>query len=538
MPFFLETAGLGYSYRTHQPHWVLNGVDLSVRPREFVLLCGPSGSGKSTLCRTFNGLIPHFYNGSFRGEVRVAGKSTLTQSVGDLFRHVGMVFQNPETQLFNRTVEQEIAFGLESLGMPRDRMVRRISESAEAAGISDLLARNPHQLSGGEQQLTAIAAILALNSGLIILDEPYANLDPLNVRRVRKTLQAIHRKGVGVFICEHRLPYTMPDVERMVVIQKGNIVLDGSPPDLLHCSMEGFGLQLPLAARIGLELDLKPLPLDVGSLKSILSHPPPRQLGPALLEPVPESGSPLLSVEKVSFHMDGKKILRDVSFSLRQGECLAVVGANGAGKTVLLKHLNGLFRPSEGRVMILGEDSRKFKVSRLAEMVGVAFQNPNNQFFKLTVRDEISVGARALNRFDENWIEELVRLFHLEPLLDRTPFRLSGGEKKRVAFAAALAAKPAVLALDEPTAGQGWYFREALGSLLERLRDMGQSVILVTHDLAFAEQHTHRWLLMTEGRVTAEGTPWEVMADTAAMERAHLEPTDAFQIWGSGEGHR
>jgi len=229
--------------------------------------------------------------------------------------------------------------------------------------------------------------------------------------------------------------------------------------------------------------------------------------------------------------MQGEAILSDVSFSLRKGECLAVVGANGAGKTVLLKHLNGLYRPTRGRVVVLGADTRHRKVSQLARMVGVAFQNPNDQFFKLTVKEEILVGARALNCYDESWIQELIGLFHLEPLLDRAPFRLSGGEKKRVAFAAALSARPAILALDEPTAGQGWYFKRALANLLTRLREMGQSVLMVTHDLAFAEQNAHRWLLLARGRVVAYGRPWQVMADTGAMALANLEPTDAFRIW-------
>jgi len=176
---------------------VLVDIDFIVDSDEFLLVCGPSGSGKSTLCRTFNGLIPHFYNGELRGDIRVSGKSTKNQTVGDLFRHVGMVFQDPETQLFNGTVEQEIAFGLESLGLPRREIARRILESATRVNISDLLRRKPHELSGGEQQLVSIAAVLAHQPKLIVLDEPYANLDPFHVRRVRETLRTIHRNGIG-----------------------------------------------------------------------------------------------------------------------------------------------------------------------------------------------------------------------------------------------------------------------------------------------------------------------------------------------------
>jgi len=179
----------------------------------------------------------------------------------------------------------------------------------------------------------------------------------------------------------------------------------------------------------------------------------------------------------------------------------------------------------------MGLDTTRAKVSELARHVGVAFQNPNNQFFKFTVWDEITVAARALDAYDEVWLKELVKLFRLEPLLHQAPYRLSGGEKKRVAFAAALASKPAILALDEPTAGQDGYFRRALGSLLAELRARGQAVILITHDLSFAEKHAHRWLLMSQGLVISEGTPWQVMADEAAMRQANLESTDTFRLY-------
>ncbi|MBW1959832.1 MAG: ATP-binding cassette domain-containing protein [Deltaproteobacteria bacterium] len=531
-PYFLEAKQLQYAYQKHQDRWVLNKVDLSVRQDEFLLICGASGAGKSTLCRTFNGLIPHFYDGRFIGEVRVAGKSTLQQSVGTLFRQVGMVFQNPEAQLFNRTVKQEIAFGLESLGLPGDQIERRTVETAKALNITQLLSKTPHELSGGEQQLVSIAAIVALHPRLLVLDEPYAHLDPLNVQRVRETLREIHHSGLGVLICEHRLALTAPDVQRMVVLQRGRIVLDGKPQDILNRKLSRYGLEAPLAARIGRRMGVAPVPLSLESLKKHLSdRRPPSDMRPDSPEPISSTSPAVLEVDHVSFSLKGKAILKDISFTLHRGECLAVVGANGAGKTVLLKHLNGLYRPSSGRVIVMGKDSRNLKVSQLARLVAVAFQNPNSQFFRLSVWEEIIVSAKVLDCYDDSWILELVKLFHLESMLTRAPFRLSGGEKKRVAFAAALAAKPVILALDEPTAGQGWYFRRALGQLLTKLRQMGQAVILVTHDLGFAEQHSHRWLLLSEGRIVAQGHPWEVMKNRVAMEQAHLEPTDAFQLW-------
>jgi len=528
----IKADSIRYAYLKNNSEWVLDNINLTVQHGEYLLLCGASGSGKSTLCRTFNGLIPHFYGGILNGEIRVAGLISTRHSVGDLFELVGIVFQNPEAQLFNGSVEREIAFGLESLGLPRAEIENRIAAISETVNISDLLNRNPHELSGGEQQLVSIAAILALAPKLIVLDEPYANLDPVNVRRIRELLKQIHRQGMGVVISEHRLRYTVADAQRMVVLHEGRVVLDGPPQEVLTRDVEPFGLELPLPVRAGRQLDLKRLPLNLASLKkAVSSNRPLPDLRPVPLAPPPIEAETVLEAEAVSFTLNGASILSDISFTLRQGECLAIVGANGAGKTTLLKLLNGLYRTTRGRVFVKGQDTAKLKVSQLARHMGIAFQNPNSQFFKLSVRDEIKVGAQILDCYDEKWFDELIQLFRLEPLLDRSPYRLSGGEKKRVAFAAALAAKPAILALDEPTAGQDGYFRRALGGFMAELRLRGQAVLLITHDLEFAEQHAHRWLLMSKGQVVAEGAPRHAMSDKNAMTLAGLEPTDSFKLY-------
>ncbi len=530
--FFIETDRLQYAYRQNSRQWVLDGVSLMIRPGEFILICGASGSGKSTLCRTFNGLIPHFYKGTFQGNVWVGGVPTVDQSVGSLFEQVGMVFQNPEAQLFNRTVNHEIAFGLESLGLHQTEIKKRIRESAEQVGITDLLHRGPHELSGGEQHLVSIAAILAIAPKFILLDEPYANLDPANVRRVRSLLKKIHQQGTGVVISEHRLHYAISEVKRMITLHNGCIVMDGAPGEMMRKDVEIYGLETPLTVRLGKKLGLKKVPLDVQTFQSMhLTEPYPSDLRPVFQKSPDASGETVLALEQVSFEKNGFPILRNISFTVGQGESVAIVGANGAGKTTLLKHLNGLYRPSAGKVSVMGIDTSRAKVSEMARHVGMAFQNPDNQFFKFTVWDEITVAPRTLGAYDEVWLKELVRLFRLEPLLSRAPYRLSGGEKKRVAFAAALASKPEILALDEPTAGQDGYFRKELGGLLAELRGRGQTIILITHDLSFAEKHAYRWLLMSQGQIISEGSPWQIMSDETSMRRANLESTDTFRLF-------
>ncbi len=528
-PYFIEIKGLEYTYPQSGDCRVLEGVDLNIERDEYLLLCAASGSGKSTLCRTFNGLIPHFYKGTFAGSVKIAGLETTTETVAGLFARVGMVFQNPDAQLFSRTVEGEIAFGLESLGLPRDEIRARIGKVVDRVRIGHLLPRSPHELSGGEQQLVSIAAILALQPQIIVLDEPYANLDPSNVSRVRTVLAEIHRRGTGIIISEHRLPLTASDAQRIVVLHNGRVVLDGPPGEVLRDNIETYGIEMPLAVRASKHIQQLPVALNLEELSDDLSALPEAFVNIQPQAPSAEAAS-VLAFENLSFEKEGRRILADIQFHLRRGECLAIVGANGAGKTTLLKHANGLYRPSRGRVVVNGLDAERLKVSQLARYIGVAFQNPNSQFFKLTVWDEIVVGAKALDCYDEIWIKELVRLFRLESLLKRAPYRLSDGEKKRVAFAAALAARPLILALDEPTAGQDLFFRSALEDLLRRLCSQGQAVLLVTQDLSFAERCAHRWLLMAKGRVVADGRPQAVMADESAMQAARLEPTDSFRL--------
>lgn len=499
---YIRTEGVRYSYRKEPPDWKLNGIDLAVHPDEYLLIAGASGSGKSTLCRTFNGLIPHFYGGLLEGRISVGGRNTAEMTVGDLFSQVGMVFQNPEAQLFNRTVEQEIAFGLESLGISRVEMKRRVQDIVRTMGIERLLKRDPHSISGGEQQLVILAAILCLKPNVIVLDEPYANLDPAHVGRVRKALRKIHRQGIGIIIAEHRMNHTAPDADRMIVMREGGMVEDGDPGSLLRSDA---------ADEFGLIRDFEP----IGTRHP--DSPPFRISGSA-------PSSPILEMEDVAFYAAGRKILDRIRFDIRQGESIALIGANGAGKTTLLKHFNGLLRPAKGRIRLHGEDIRSRKVSQLARHVGLAFQNPASQFFKLTVRDEILAGPLALHCLDEKWIDEIIRIFRLAPLLDRAPFRLSGGEKKRVAFAAALAARPEILALDEPTAGQDGHFRKQLRNFLMEIRSQGRAVVFATHDLNFAANNSARWLVMHQGRIIRDDSPENITADSNFMEKAGLAP--------------
>lgn len=528
---FISAESLSYGYRLANGPSVLKNLSFQIGKDEYVLLCGASGSGKSTLCRTFNGLIPHFCGGILAGGVSVDGRSVTEHAVVDFFDRVGMVFQNPDAQLFNRSVSSEIAFGLESLGLPPSEIRTRMGRVAKTMGISPFLGRAPDQLSGGEKQLVAIAAILALEPDIIVLDEPYANLDALNVQKVRGVIADIHRRGTGVVVCEHRMGLTLPEADRILALHGGSIAADGPPQDVLPLDLEMWGIELPLSVKAGRALGQTPLPLTPGSVA--LGNRPTAMLSGLLPQPIkpPKGGSPpILEVDGLTCQADGKTILENVTFSIEAGETLAVVGANGAGKTTLIRHLNGLASPPVGRVRFKGRDITGKRVSELARHIGIAFQNPDSQFFRFTVREEIASGPKTLGCPDPAYLDELANRFRLSPFLDRAPFRLSGGEKKRVAFASALAARPDILILDEPTAGQDGYFRKALSELLARQRKQGTSIMIITHDLSFAEANAHQWMVLGGGRVLAKGSPREVMENSSAMAAARLEPTPAFHL--------
>ena len=539
----ITARNLSYRYRKEDPRPILDGIDLDITAGDYLLITGRSGSGKSTLCRIFNGLIPHFYGGVLEGDVFVDGLPIRQTSVAALFDRVAMAFQNPDTQLFCRSVEQEIVFGLESLGIERRAIEARLASAIEAVGIGALRQQAPQDLSGGEKHLVLIAALLALRPRVLVLDEPFANLDPGNVRRIRGLLRELHAGGCGIVVCEHRLSRAVPDATRMVVIHQGCIAADGDPHQILAHPDDTWGLEPPLATRLGAALGLDPLPRTIEDLRPIsprtdlidrLSPPlPPKMVQPGL--------PPVLAVNHLSSRAAARApLLKDIHLTLHPGECLAIVGSNGAGKTTLLRHLLGLQRPDKGSIRIDGHEIGKMPVSDVAKTVGLAFQNPDNQFFRFTVEQEIRVGPEAIGHLDAEWIAELMTLFQLTPYRSKAPYRLSGGEKKRVAFASALAARPKVLALDEPTAGQDFDFRRNLRTFLQRLQTRGQAIIIVTHDLTFAERTAGRWLLMAEGRLLADGRPDAIMADPALMSRAGLEATDRFllkQWWQTGDHH-
>jgi energy-coupling factor transport system ATP-binding protein len=478
----ITLSHVSYRYPGATNGWTLEGINLTIMDGEFLLICGSSGSGKSTLAYLLNGLVPHFFGGDFKGSVEVDGKDTREMSVSGLLPKVGLVLQNTDAHLFCSTVEDEIAFGLESVGLPPSGIEARVRWITEMLDIQSLLRRAPQALSGGEKRLVAIASVLCLNPSVLVLDEPFAHLDWEGMRRVGALLAELHRQGKTLVVIEQRVGALLHHASRCLVMEQGKTVFDGNPAE----------------SRSTLQ-DLHLLPVY-----------------PEKSKKASKRVKPLIAIKDLSYEQDGRKILTDISLEVNEGETLAVVGRNGSGKTTLIRHFNGLRRPQKGTVSVMGSPVGGKSPLELASLVGISFQNPNDQFFKNSVREEISAGRKALGK-EEGSLSNVLDIFGLQELLDRSPYRLSEGQKRRVALGSVLAMNPRILVIDEPTVGQDGRFLETIAGVIASLQDQSRTVVVVTHDLEFALAVADRWVLLHQGRKIADGNAEDILADRELM---------------------
>lgn len=471
-------------YRYPGTDWVLEGVNLAINRGEYLAVVGANGSGKSTLAFLLNGLIPHFFGGTLEGAVFVDGINTRDCPVSELVTRTGLVLQNADAQLFNSTVEEEIVFGLESLGMRRKEIERRLREITEALQLEHLLARSPMTLSGGEKRLVALGSVLSLDPSVLVLDEPYADLDWEATTRVRRSLKDLHLNGKTLVVVEQRLEGVLGEGVRCLVVGDGRIRFDG-----------------PAKEEAAVFRDERLAPCYPGRR---------RQDG---------SSEPLLAVRDLFCRIGQQEVLKGVTLDIRAGETVALVGRNGSGKTTLIKHFNGLLRPTAGTVTFRGQEIRP---RQMAAHVGLSFQNPNDQFFRYRVRDELEEGPRRIGKREPDWFQEICDLFELHGLLDRSPYRLSEGEKKRIAVASILTVRPPLLVLDEPTIGQDARLREALAVLLAKLTERRCTTVIATHDLEFAAAVADRWIVLHDGKVVADGPPEGLRRDERVLRLGAL----------------
>ena len=462
MPAAVEARGWGWRHAGRRP-WALDGLDLVVRPAERVLLLGPSGSGKSTLLAALAGVLADD-QGESRGSLTLDGRPPRAAA-----GRAGLVLQDPQSQVILPRVGDDAAFGAENLGVPAGEVRARVAAALAGVGLDVPLDAAATRLSGGQQQRLALAGVLAMRPDVVLLDEPTANLDPHGVLEVRNAVvAAVAASGATLVVVEHRVAVWADVVDRVVVLGPGGtVVADGDPAVVLEAqgrSLAAHGVWVP-------------------GRSPVVRRPP---LG---------ESAPILSTDRLVAGRDGRAVLDVPDLALPSGRLTALTGPNGVGKTTLALTLGGLLPPLGGRVLpsaalaggLRGGPSA-WRSRELLGRVSVVFQSPQHQFLAGTVRDELAVGLRALRRAPREIaarVDELLERLDLVRLAEANPFTLSGGQKRRLSVGTALATRPRVLVLDEPTFGQDARTWDGLVRMIASLRQEGHAVVAATHDAEF-----------------------------------------------------
>lgn len=570
----IECRGISFSYDGAAK--ALDGIDLNIEDGEFFCILGGNGSGKSTFAKHLNALLQ-----PDAGTVRIDGMDASDpELVYDIRSTAGMVFQNPDDQLVATLVEDDVAFGPENLGVPSAQIAQRVRDVLKAVGLVGFERHETHTLSGGQKQRVALAGVLAMEPCVLILDEASSMLDPRGRKGLMKACRALHDRGMTIVMITHFMEEAA-EADRVAVFRAGRVAMLGTPEEILTRADElaQLNLDMPESCRLGMALRAKDVPVCAQvreadmvaavaqayterSEAGTAGQPSVSQLEiadgtvPADNEDnVPE---PVIELSHVSYSYSlsprerrrwhkcsaaaGKSnkqalwgndpsspwALRDVSLTVRRGEFLGLAGHTGSGKSTLVQHLNGLIRPQEGSVCALGLDlSQKKDAAAVKAKVGVVFQYPERQLFAETVVQDVAFGPHNLGLSQDEVARRvassLVRVgLDLATIGDKSPFELSGGQQRRVAFAGVLAMEPEVLVLDEPMAGLDPAARRDFLELIGRLHDEGLTVVMVSHSMDDLANCCDRIVVMNEGAVFAEGTPAQVFAHADELKSIGL----------------
>ncbi|HSP97694.1 MAG TPA: energy-coupling factor transporter ATPase [Candidatus Dormibacteraeota bacterium] len=508
----------------------LRDVSLSVRRGEMVVVMGATGAGKTTLAKCIGRSIPQFQPGVLSGDIEVCGRDVGAATVSDLAGTVGLVSQDFEAQLFSTSVRHEVAFGMEQLGVARADMARRLADALAVVGLAGFDGRDPITLSGGEKQRLAIAALLALEPAVLVLDEPTTDLDPLGKGDVFAALAAVRARGATILLIEHETA-AAERADRLVLMAGGAIVAAGPPAPLLADvgRLEALGVRPLDLDRIAQARGWAARPADATAAAQRL-----RPRAPTSLPPPVAPREPLIDAEgMVHAYAPGRPALAGVSLSIASGEFVALIGQNGSGKTTLAKCLNGLITPQQGTVRVRGTDLRELPVTRVAAEIGYVFQNPDQQIFAATVHEEVGFALANLGvpaGEAARRVAAVLEAVGLEGCAARDPFLLGKGQRQRLAVASLLVLEPAVLILDEPTTGLDFPEQRHLMALLAGLHRRGLTVVVITHSPWVVAEYAERGVVLRDGRVAFDGSLRSLFAEEALLEASHFRLPDATRV--------
>ncbi|TFG30523.1 ATP-binding cassette domain-containing protein [Candidatus Thorarchaeota archaeon] len=549
----IQISNLTFTYE--RGPLALQDISFSVQKGEIVGILGANGAGKTTLCFHLNGIIPTVYAGIEKGTITMCGLDPWETPIIELSQKASMVLQDPETQFTTTDVQSELYFGPSNLGVERNEIIRRAIWAAEVCGIGGLEERKPQELSGGQKQRVALAAGLTMLPEVLILDEPTSQLDPVGTTEVFNVVNELASKqDMTIVITSHKTDEVARLADKVLVLRDGKMVTFGTPREVFSQAelLNEVGVNPPAAASLAVALSKRipgfeakyqktsGIPLTVPECYDIIKQ----QIDEGFLKiewhepsPAPTKGTEtVIAVENVTFTYPARipvTALRDVSIKINKGEFVAIIGQNGSGKTTLVKHFLGLLEATEGTIKIDGENVRELTIGSIAKSVALILQNPDYQLFSISVQKELEFGLRNLG-LPEDVIKERVdkalKEVGLEEIRDIFPFRLSFGDRRKVAAAAGIAMDPNILILDEPTTAQDYIGRHVLCQIATRMRDQGKTIVMISHDMDLVAQYADRLIVMAEGRILADGPKRQIFDMKDELDKAFLKPPQVTQL--------
>ena len=520
----------------------LHNINLTIYEGEKVLIVGPSGSGKSTLGHCINGLIPFAYRGEMTGSVKVAGIETKDADIFTLSKHVGTVLQDSDGQFVGLTVGEDIAFALENDCMSQEQMTETVQKVADIVDMGQLLKSSPYELSGGQKQRVAFAGVMVGDVELLLFDEPLANLDPATGKTAIDLIDAIQKQyNKTVVIIEHRLEDVLyRHIDRIIVVSDGRIVADQTPDALIASGiLPRLGIREPLYATALKYAGVTITPeMGAGRMQTLQLDAVKDKLlswNDAQTAPTPkEEKPPILEVKNLNFQYTKKrKILQDISLTIREGEMVSIVGTNGAGKSTLAKVICGFVTESSGEILFKGESLKGQTIKERSQKIGYVMQNPNQMICKSMIYDEVALGLR-LRGVDEKTIEEKVdkalKICGLSPFKKWPISALSFGQKKRVTIASILVMEPQILILDEPTAGQDYHHYTEIMEFLKSLNEQGVTILMITHDMHLMLEYTPHAIVINNGQKIGDDTAVSILTNAEIAEKASLKLTSLYDL--------
>ena len=538
----IEFKDYSFKYRA-QKEPTLKNINLKIYPGEKVLIVGPSGSGKSTLAHCLNGLVPFSYPGECSGSLKIKGKDPREEGIFGMSKLVGTVLQDTDGQFIGLTVAEDIAFALENECISQKEMHQSVEKTAQELDLEDLLDHAPGELSGGQKQRVSMAGVMIDRVEILLFDEPLANLDPASGKRTIDLIDRIQKNDhTTIVIIEHRLEDVLyRDVDRIIVIGDGKIAADMTPDALLTTSvLEAEGIREPLYLTACKYMDIpvleerKPQHVETFDLTG-MEGKAQKWYQEAPVQSRHQEGETLLELQQVGFgYLPGQQVLQNISFQVKKGEMLSIVGKNGAGKSTMSSLICGFLTPTEGHMIYRGQDMKNWSIKERGEKIGFVMQSPNQMISKPMIFDEVALGL-VIRQIPEAEIKERVnqvlKICGLYEMRNWPVSALSFGQKKRVTIASILVMEPEMMILDEPTAGQDYrHYTEIMEFLKKLNQEAGITIMMITHDMHLMLEYTDRAIVLADGQILADDTPAAILTNEELAQKANLKKTSLYDL--------